>query len=282
MAKKYTKIPVDTFKNLQLNAGIITDAFTPATQTIGNIIGATTGGVNFKATPTYSDFGEDVDNAPKNVMEMKVLESIEATMTGNFVSVTSDLAKMLVGAADGEAVAGTDIVKIVPRSELLTTDFNDIWWIGDYSDVNTGENAGFMAIHLMNALNTDGFQIQSTDKAKGQFAFNFMGHYSMAAQEVIPFEIYMLGGGATIEPGVTLNRHAITLEEEGTYTLLADTTPDGETVTWSSGSDSVASVSDGVVTAGTAGSTIITASITVDGVSYTDTCTVVVEAAAEG
>lgn len=282
MAKKYTKIPADTFKNLQLNAGIITDAFTPATQTIGNIIGATTGGVNFKATPTYSDFGEDVDNAPKNVMEMKVLESIEATMTGNFVSVTSDLAKMLVGAADSEAVTGTDIVKIVPRSELLTTDFNDIWWIGDYSDVNTGENAGFMAIHLMNALNTDGFQIQSTDKAKGQFAFNFMGHYSMAAQEVIPFEIYMLGGGATIEPGVTLNRHAITLEEEGTYTLLADTTPDGETVTWSSGSNTIASVSDGVVTAGTAGSTIITASITVDGVSYTDTCTVVVEAAAEG
>ena len=282
MAKKYTKIPADTFKNLQLNAGIITDAFTPATQTIGNIIGATTGGVNFKATPTYSDFGEDVDNAPKNVMEMKVLESIEATMTGNFVSVTSDLAKMLVGAADSEAVTGTDIVKIVPRSELLTTDFNDIWWIGDYSDVNTGENAGFMAIHLMNALNTDGFQIQSTDKAKGQFAFNFMGHYSMAAQEVIPFEIYMLGGGATIQPGVTLNRHAITLEEEGTYTLLADTTPDDETVTWSSGSNTIASVSDGVVTAGTAGSTIITASITVDGVSYTDTCTVVVEAAAEG
>lgn len=282
MAKKFTKIPVDTFKNLQLNAGIITDGFTPATQTIGNIIGATTGGVNFKATPTYSDFGEDVDNAPKNVMEMKVLESIEATMAGNFVSVTANLAKMLVGAADSATVTGTDIVKIVPRSELLTTDFNDIWWIGDYSDVNTGENAGFMAIHLMNALNTDGFQIQSTDKAKGQFAFNFMGHYSMAAQEVIPFEIYMLGGGATIEPGVTLNRHAITLEEEGTYTLLADTTPDGETVTWSSGSDSVASVSDGVVTAGTAGSTIITASITVDGVSYTDTCTVVVEAAAEG
>jgi hypothetical protein len=196
MAKKYTKIPADTFKNLQLNAGIITDAFTPASQTIGNIIGATTGGVNFKATPTYSDFGEDVDNAPKNVMEMKVLESIEATMTGNFVSVTSDLAKMLVGGADSETITDTDIVKIVPRSELLTTDFKDIWWIGDYSDVNTGEDAGFMAIHLMNALNTDGFQIQSTDKAKGQFAFNFMGHYSMAAQEVIPFEIYMLGGTA--------------------------------------------------------------------------------------
>ena len=282
MAKKFTKIPEDTFKNLQLNAGILADSFTPATGVVGNLIGATTGGVNFKATPTYTDFGDDVDNAPKNVKEMKTLESIEATMSGTFISLTSNLAKMLVGAADSALVSGTDVVKIIPRSDLANTDFKDLWWIGDYSDVNTGEYAGFIAIHLINALNTDGFQIQSADKAKGQFAFNFMGHYSMAAQEVVPFEIYMLGGGATIEPGVLLNRHAITIEEEGTFTLLAETTPEGETVTWSAGS-AIVSVSDGVVTAGTtAGNTIVTASITVDGVTYTDTCTVVVEAAAEG
>lgn len=282
MAKKFTKIPADTFKNLQLNAGILTDSFVPATQVIGNIIGATTGGVNFKATPTYTDFGEDVDNAPKNMKEMKVLESIEATMGGTFISVTADTVKMLIGAADASYLSGTEVVKVVPRGDLATTDFNDLWWIGDYSDENTGENAGFMAIHLMNALNTDGFQIQSGDKAKGQFAFNFTGHYTMAAQETVPYEIYMLGGGAVIEPSVILNKHAITLTEGDTYTLLGATTPAGETVTWSSGSDSVATVAGGVVTAEGAGNTIITATITVDGVDYTDTCTVVVEAAAEG
>lgn len=282
MAKKFTKIPVDTFKNLQLNAGILMDSFTPATGTIGNLIGATSGGVSFKAAPTYTDFGEDVDNAPKNMEEMKVLESIEATMSGTFISVTADTVKMLIGAADASYLSGTEVVKIVPRGDLTSADFKDLWWVGDYSDENTGENAGFMAIHLMNALNTDGFQIQSGDKAKGQFAFNFTGHYTMAEQEKVPYEIYMFGSGAVVEPGVLLNKHAISLVEDDTYTLLAATTPAGETVTWSSGSGSVATVAAGVVTAEGAGNTIITATITVDGVDYTDTCTVVVEAAAEG
>ena len=66
---KFTKIPSDTFQKLQINAGILTTDFTPATGTIGEAgqIGATTGGVSFAATPTYSDYGEDIDNCPKNV-----------------------------------------------------------------------------------------------------------------------------------------------------------------------------------------------------------------------
>ena len=66
---KFTKIPSDAFQKLQINAGILTTDFTPATGTIGEAgqIGATTGGVNFTATPSFSDFGEDIDNCPKNV-----------------------------------------------------------------------------------------------------------------------------------------------------------------------------------------------------------------------
>ena len=48
MAKKFTKLPDDAFSQLQMNAGIIVDEFTPATGTIGNILGATTGGVNLR------------------------------------------------------------------------------------------------------------------------------------------------------------------------------------------------------------------------------------------
>ncbi len=55
---KFTKIPVDTFQKLQINAGVLTTDFTPATGTIGEAgqIGATTGGVNFSATPADSSF----------------------------------------------------------------------------------------------------------------------------------------------------------------------------------------------------------------------------------
>lgn len=268
---KFTQIPATTFKNIQLNAGIVVDTFNPSTLEIGNILGATTGGVQFQDNVSFSDFGDDIDNCPKNMLELKHLDSHEVTMSGTFVSVDEDTAILLAGAAD---VDGT---KIVPRNDILTTDFKTLWWIGDYSDENTGAGAGFIAIKLMNALNTGGFQIQSTDRGKGQFAFTFMGHYSMAAQDVVPYEIYVKEGSASALGSVTLNKHSLELAEEDTYTLTATPIPAGATVTWSTGSSSVATVSNGVVTAVAEGNTIITASITVEGVTYTDTCTVIVQ-----
>ena len=273
---KFTKIPTTTFQNIQLNAGILVDAFTPSTGAVGNLLGATTGGVNFTDSVDYKDFGEDIDNCPKNMMELKKLDKHEVKMAGTFVTVSAAIAKMLAGAADVDA---QDDTHIIPRNDLLTTDFKTIWWIGDYSDVNTGDHAGFIAIKLMNSLNTGGFQIQSTDKDKGKFAFEFMGHYSMAAQDTVPYEIYVKQGSGTATPSIYLNKHLTTIAAEGTETLVATTVPAGATVTWSSASSSVASVSGGVVTAGeNAGNTIITASITQDGVTYSDTCTVVVTA----
>ena len=190
---KYTQIPATAFQNIQLNAGILADSFVPATGTIGRLLGATTGGVNFTDTPEFSDFGEDIDNCPKNTKELKKLVSHEAKMSGTFVTIDAATAHLLAAAAD---VDSQDASHIVPRNDLELTDFKDIWWIGDYSDVNTGDNAGFVAIHLMNALNTGGFQIQSTDKAKGQFAFEFTGHYSMDAQDTVPYEIYIQQGAS--------------------------------------------------------------------------------------
>lgn len=192
----YTQIPSTTFKQLQLNAGIITSSFTPGTATLdqSSILGATTGGISFTATPTYTDFGEDIDNCPKNMKELKKLESWEVKLSGTFVTVSSDLAKTLVGAADK---AAGDTTKVVPRNDLTADDFKDVWFVGDYSDVNTGESAGFLAIHVMNALSTGGFQLTTTDKAKGQFAFEFTGHYSMDKQDTPPFEVYVKAGTAT-------------------------------------------------------------------------------------
>lgn len=78
---------------------------------------------------------------------------------------------------------------------------------------------------------------------------------------------------------VTLDKHVMELTAGDTGTLTATTLPAGQTVTWTSGSSSVATVDDGTVSADGAGNTIITASITKDGVTYNDTCTVIVAAA---
>lgn len=191
MGLKFTKAPDDTFQKLQLNAGILVDGFTPATGVIGNILGATSGGINFASNPSYTDFGEDVDNVPNNMKELKHLDAFDPSMSGTFLTVTPSVVKMLAAAAD---IDGTDSTKIVPREKLIDSDFTDLWWIGDYSDKNTGNNAGFLAIHLINALNTSGFQIQSGKNAKGQMSFEFHGHYSLADQDIVPFEIYVKAG----------------------------------------------------------------------------------------
>lgn len=189
---KYTKIPETTFQNLQLNAGVLLSAFNPESATVANesIIGATTGGVNFTATPTFSDYGEDIDNCPKNMKELKKLDAWEISMSGTYVTVDANAVKALVGAAD---VSGN---KITPRNDVLLTDFTDIWWVGDYSDKNGETNGGFVAIHMMNALSTGGFAIQSSDNGKGNFAFTYTAHYSMDAQDTVPFEVYVKAGTA--------------------------------------------------------------------------------------
>ena len=78
---------------------------------------------------------------------------------------------------------------------------------------------------------------------------------------------------------VTLNRSNITLTVGDVFKLNATTKPIGETVTFTSSAGTKASVDNtGTVRALDAGEATITASITVDGETYTDTCTVTVEA----
>lgn len=194
---KFTQVATDAFQKLQLNAGVLLSAFDPSSPTLDKtkILGATGGGTSFEATPQFSDYGEGIDNVPANTKELKRIDNYEVKMSGTFKTADTALAKTLIGAAD--VTSGTG--KVAPRSTLNDADFADIWWVGDYSDVNedgTGQTpkAGFMAIKLINALSTGGFKLQSNDKGKGDFAFEFTGHYTMENIDTVPFEIYIKAG----------------------------------------------------------------------------------------
>lgn len=192
---KFRKIPENTFKNIVLNAGVLLSSFTPATPTIEdtNILGATTGGINFTATPSFTDFGEDIDNCPKNMKELKKLDSWEVKLTGTFITTNTSLIALLMGAGD---VGTSDTTKVTPRVDVASADFKDLWFVCDYSDKNGENNGGYCAIKIINALSTGGFSMQSADKGKAQFSFEFTGHVSMSAQTVVPFEVYLKEGTA--------------------------------------------------------------------------------------
>ena len=190
---KYTQVRADAFESIQINAGILLSSFNPSSGAYSraNIIGTTTGGVNFNANMETIDYGEDMDNVPSNTYQLKRVSQFAPTMSGNFITVNSALGKKLVAAGDLIGSSGTHIV---PKNLLSASDFSDLWLVGDYSDKNGNVSGGFVAIHIKHAFNNAGFQIQTTKNGKGQFAFEFVGHYDMDDIDDMPFEIYIQSG----------------------------------------------------------------------------------------
>ena len=190
---KYTQVRSTTPQELQLNAGVMLKKFSPETASFlaTDIMAATTGGFSFSDTVSYTDLFEDIDNAPKNTMEGKQVESREVKFSGTALTVTPNFVKSLMAAAD---IDSTDETHIIPRDILSEDDFEDFWWVGDYSDKNGKTNGGFMAIHIMNALSTGGLNFKTSDKSKGQFTMNYTAHYTIKDIDKVPYEVYIKAG----------------------------------------------------------------------------------------
>lgn len=180
---RFTAIPQDTFEAMQVEAGILLYNFDIETEVYDNedIICATTGGITASCVPTYSDLGEDVDNCPVNMMELKNLDSWVCTL--GFTSLGTDAKgiRLALGAAD---IDSEDPTKIIPRRSLSQSDFSDVWWVGDRAD------GGMVAIQMVNALSTGGFSLQTTKAGKGQTSVELTGHVSLSAQDKVPMTFY--------------------------------------------------------------------------------------------
>lgn len=160
----------------------------------------------------------------------------------------------------------------------------------EYSTVNDSPEAMTLSWEFKTtAIDVEGFKpvccitIDSTKADADKLATLegiLYGTTNTDARLPLPAEVVsILGGSAT--PSVLLNTHGTTVTAGDTVTLTATTVPASQTVTWSTSNGDKATVADGVVTGEAEGQAIITAAITVDGVTYTDTCTVVVNAAPE-
>lgn len=180
-----TKIPQNTFEGLQVDAGVLLTTFDPTSPAIADsaIVCATTGGITVNCTPTYSDWGEDVDNCPNNTKELKHLDGWDCTMSTTGLGTSPANIKLALGAAD---IDGTNTSKIIPRRNLEQTDFTDLWWVGDRAD------GGLVACKMINALSTGGFVLQTGKNAKGQVTLELTGHVSINSQDTMPMEFYSL------------------------------------------------------------------------------------------
>lgn len=198
MRGAFTQYPGDLPQTVQMNAGFIAATFDPETGEYDDILGATSDGITFNPNPTYEDFGADIDNVPANTWQMKRLTAYDPTASGTFKTMTAALAKRLLPGSD---FATGSTTHIIPTSTLTAADFDDIWIIGDYSDVNTGANAGYMAIHLMSAMNNTSLQWKTNKDGKADFAFEFHAHYDLTSPDTVPFEVYVKPGTAATAGG---------------------------------------------------------------------------------
>ena len=184
---RFTKISSDAFSALQLDAGVLLSQFDPLNPyvdpTDATIIATTSGGINPTCAATYSDFAEDVDNAPNNLMEFKHLDGWDCAMAFTSIKFNATGVKLSLGAADVTTLSN-GVYKIKPRRDLQLSDFTDIWWVGDKAD------GGAAAIRLKNALSDGGFSMQTTKNGKGTIQMTLKGHVSINAQNDMPMEFY--------------------------------------------------------------------------------------------
>lgn len=182
---RFTKIPTKTFDELQVEAGLILKNFDPETGAYDDddILTATTGGITVNIKPSFSDFGEDVDNCPNNTKELKRIDDVDVNISTTALNISEDNIMYMLGAADKDAVTG----KITSRKELISSDFKDLWYVGDMA------NGGFIAIKVSNALSTDGFSLKTSKKGKGNVSITLTGHYSINDVEKVPVDLYIGG-----------------------------------------------------------------------------------------
>lgn len=219
----FTKVSSDAFNALQLDAGVLLTTFDPANPYVAptdeTIIATTSGGINPVCNATYSDFGEDVDNVPNNMMEFKHLDGWDCSMGFTSIKFNAAGVKLALGAADVTTLSN-GVHKIQPRRNLAQTDFGDIWWVGDKAD------GGAAAIKLKNALSTGGFSMQTTKNGKGTIAMTITGHVSINAQDDMPMGFYDIPAQSTAGTvplvqnlnNATSSTSATSISEGGSFT----------------------------------------------------------------
>lgn len=192
----FTRIPADTFEQIQTDAGILLYDFNPenpGTINDEDIICPTTGGITAACVPAFSDMGEDVDNCPSNLLELKHLDSWDCSLQFTSLGTSPKSIRLALGAAD---IDGADETHIVPRVNLKTTDAQDVWWVGDRAD------GGMVAVCLKKALSTSGFSLKTTKSGKGNTSVTLTGHVTTDTQDQVPMEFWSAalaasgGGGA--------------------------------------------------------------------------------------
>lgn len=199
-----TSLRTDTFKNLQLNAGIILKncdysgissaqalktAISAAVNgsssgALGEIIGATRGGGSFTVTRELRQ--PDVDGRRYGFKGDTFVDSVDAKLSTTMVEITPE--NLLMSFASGSSSTSGNVEVLKVGTEIDTDDYlTNVCWVGDISD------GRYVLICLKNALNEADITLTWTDKGEGTLPVEFhakqadVNDYDNAPFEIVYF-----------------------------------------------------------------------------------------------
>lgn len=177
-----TPLRAETFKKLQLNAGVmltnfplddyqnasvLKTALSSAITAGTKLLGATRGGGTFVITRDMRQV--EVDGMRANFKGSNIVDKGDAYMSTTLLEQTPEHLKAVIGNADIDDDSPNHVVMTV-RLAIDESDYIDnIVWIGD-------TNEGFMAIELLNGLNTADVTFTWADKNEGTVTCEFHAH----------------------------------------------------------------------------------------------------------
>ena len=273
------------FKKLQLNAGAFLVGFdytlyndatalrvalSTALADESMLLGATRGGGTFV---TNSEIREpDMDGKRYGFKGGAFVDSVDAQLTGTLLEIRPETFARIM--ATGDAVTSGKKTTVTMHTAIRDSDYiPSLVWVGDMSD------GGLVVIALKNALNKNGMTLTFADKNEGTIPFEFHAYQdSVEDYENAPVTVVFLD--PVEEPGVAIAPKYADKAVNETVTLTVTKVPNTGSVTFASDDTDIATVtSGGVITAKAAGTATITASMTVDGTTVTDTMVIHVHTA---
>lgn len=198
---QYTQLPVEPFKSIAFDAGIIASEFDVKTGVLSreNILFATTGGSQFNPNLATSDLFEDMDNAKTGTKQGYMITGCDPHLTTTVLTVNEkNIDKIMANAAvtkvEDAAIEGMDVHKVALHDGMVdSSSFVDLWIITNYGTMtmqNGSTKSGFFVIHMINCINVTGFQQQTTKDGKVQYSVDFKAFYDTESIETVPYELY--------------------------------------------------------------------------------------------
>ena len=192
-----TGLRPETFKNLQLNAGVFLKNFDySAIETVEamktavldaldageNILGATIGDGSFQMTPTTRQIEANGMRYP--IVGSTVNDMWTVKLTGTMKECRPQNFKDALICADMTTNDAGTVTTIKVRTDIKESDYiPKLCWVGDTS-------RGFVLIDLENALNLTGANFTFTDKGEGSLPFEFQAHAAdLASMEYAPVSV---------------------------------------------------------------------------------------------